>query len=67
MLNEIMTFTGNALALELTDAFTEADTLKIKQLFDAKTDAGHQHINILIKVPDLGLLSRIDLKAFLKG
>ncbi|ESU21417.1 hypothetical protein FEDK69T_24840 [Flavobacterium enshiense DK69] len=64
MVTQIKTFEGNALALELTGRFTEADTLLIEQLFEEKLNAGHKHVNILIKVKDLSLLKNMDLKAF---
>ena len=67
MLKQIRTFKGNALALELEDAFTEADALSIIQLFEEKVNEGHEHINVLIKVKDLSILRHMDMKAFLKG
>ncbi|HEY2582305.1 MAG TPA: STAS/SEC14 domain-containing protein [Mucilaginibacter sp.] len=67
MLTQIKTFPGNALALELTETFTEADASLIKQLFEEKLTAGHQHINLLIKVKDLSVMKHMNLKAFLES
>ena len=67
MLNQIKTFPGNALALELTETFTEADAQLIKQLFEDKLNAGYKHVNILIKVKDMSVMRHMDLKAFLEG
>ncbi|MEX6690555.1 STAS/SEC14 domain-containing protein [Danxiaibacter flavus] len=67
MLNQIKTFQGNALALELTETFTEADAQLIKQLFEEKLNAGYEHVNILIKVKDMSVMRHMDLKAFLEG
>lgn len=67
MLTQIKTFEGNALALELKAPFTENDAQSIKQLFDEKLNAGHKHVNMLIKVKDMSVLKHMDLKAFLEG
>lgn len=67
MLNQIKTFQGNALAIELTETFTEADAQLIKQLFEEKLDAGYGHVNILNKVKDMSVMRHMDLKAFLEG
>lgn len=67
MINQIRIFQGNALALELTETFTEADAQLIKQLFEEKLNAGHEHVNILIKVKDISAMRHMDLKAFLEG
>lgn len=67
MLNQIKTFKGNALALELTDTFTETDAQSIIRLFEEKLDEGHEHINVLIKVKDLSVMKHMNLKAFLQG
>lgn len=67
MVTQIKTFPGNALALELTETFTEADASLIKQLFEEKLKAGYKHVNLLIKVKDLSVMKHMDLKAFLEG
>jgi hypothetical protein len=67
MLTQIKTFKGNALALDLVDSFTEADALMIEQLFEEKLKAGYGPINLLIKVKDMSVTKRMDLKAFLEG
>jgi len=67
MLTQIKTFKGNALALDLVDSFTEADALMIEQLFEEKLKAGYGPINLLIKVKDMSVMKRMDLKAFLEG
>jgi hypothetical protein len=67
MLKEIKTFEGNALALELTDAFTEDDAQLIKQLFQEKLNNGSSHVNLLIRVENLSIMKHMNLKAFLEG
>lgn len=67
MLKQIKTYEGNALALELTETFTEADALAIEQLFEEKLKAGHEHVNILIKVKDFSIMKNMDFKAFWQG
>jgi len=67
MLEQIKTFEGNALALELTETFTEADASLIKQLFEEKLGAGYRHVNLLIKVKDLSVMKHMNLKSFLEG
>jgi hypothetical protein len=67
MIQQIKTFPGNALALELTDTFTEADASLIKQLFEEKLIAGHKHVNLLMKVKDLSVMKHMNLKAFFDG
>jgi len=67
MINQIKTFKGNALALELVDTFTETDANLIIQLFEEKLKEGHKHINMLIKVKDLSVLHHMEMKGFFKG
>lgn len=67
MIKQIKTFNGNALALELTDAFTELDAQMIEQLFEEKLNSGYSHVNLLIKVENLSVLKHMSLKAFLEG
>jgi hypothetical protein len=67
MLNQIKTFKGNAIAIELTDSFTKTDVELIEQLFEEKLNAGYKHIHILVKVKDLSLLKHVDLKTFMEG
>lgn len=47
MLNQIKKIKGNAVALELTDAFTEEDVKLMKLLFDEKLNSGSKTVNIL--------------------
>lgn len=67
MVNQIQKFRKNALALELTETFTEADASLIKNLFEEKLKEGYQHVNILIKVKDMSVLKHMNLKGFLEG
>jgi hypothetical protein len=67
MLTQIKTFKGNALALELTDVFTEDDARLIKELFEEKLSNGASSVNMLIKVENLSVLRHMNLKAFLEG
>ncbi|PZF72764.1 SpoIIAA family protein [Taibaiella soli] len=67
MLNQIKTFEGNVLALELTETFTEADAQSIKQLFEEKLANGAAHVNLLIKVKDMSVMKHMDWRAFVDG
>lgn len=67
MVNQLQKFNGNAIALELLGAFTEADALFIEQLFEEKLNDGHVHVNILIKVKDLSVMKNMKLKGFFEG
>jgi hypothetical protein len=67
MLQQIRIFEGNALAFDLTDRFTEADAQLIERLFEEKLNAGHEHVNLLIKVKDLSVMRHMDFKAFWQG
>ena len=67
MLTEIKTFSGNALALELTGTFTEADEQLLVQLFEEKLNKGSKYVNLLLKVKDLSVMSHPDLKALMEG
>jgi hypothetical protein len=68
MLQQIKTFKGNALAVELTDKFTEADEKLLVQLFEEKLQDGNTHVNLLFKVKDMASAFRhIELKALLEG
>ncbi|MFN8284955.1 MAG: STAS/SEC14 domain-containing protein [Chitinophagales bacterium] len=67
MLKEIQKFDKNALALELSETFTEADAVLIMHLFEEKLQEGHEHVNILIKVKDMSILKHMELKGFIKG
>lgn len=67
MVTQIKTFKENALALEITDAFTATDASLVEKLFEEKLNKGYEHINVLIKVKDMSILKHMDLKGFLKG
>ncbi|HSD07695.1 STAS/SEC14 domain-containing protein [Flavobacterium sp.] len=67
MLTQIKTFKGNALALEITENFTETDAQLIEKLFEEKISQGFAHVNILIKVKDMSIMKNMEIKGFLKG
>jgi hypothetical protein len=67
MITPIKKFDGNALAIELSDSFTEADAQLIEQLFEEKLNQGYSHVNILIQVKDLSILQHMSFKGFLQG
>jgi len=67
MLNQIKTFRGNALALELTGKFTEDDIKLMKQLFEEKLSASNKYVNLLIKVKDMSQFKHMDFKALMEG
>ena len=67
MLTQIKTFKGNALAVEITDTYTEADTKLMVQLFEEKLNEGNEYVNILVKVKDLSVMRHIEFKALMEG
>jgi len=67
MLNQIKTFKGNAIALELIGKFTEDDVKLIKQLFEEKLRDGSKYVNLLFKVKDMSQFKDMDFKAFMEG
>jgi hypothetical protein len=67
MLNQIKTFKGNAIALELTGTFTEDDVKLMEQLFEEKLSAGSKAVNLLSKVKDMSQFTHIDFKALMEG
>ena len=67
MLNQIKTFKGNAIALELTGTFTEDDVKTMEQLFEEKLGAGNKNVNLLFKVKDMSQFKHIDFKALMEG
>ncbi len=67
MISQIQKFSKNALALELSDTFTEEDATQIKQLFEEKINDGYEHVNILIMVKDLSVLKDMSFKGFIEG
>ncbi|MDR2205804.1 MAG: STAS/SEC14 domain-containing protein [Flavobacteriaceae bacterium] len=67
MLIQLKTFKGNAVAVELVDSFTETDVELLKKLFEEKLSQGYKHVNILVKVQDMSLMKKMDMKAFVNG
>lgn len=67
MVKQIKEFKGNAIALELLGAFTEADALLTERLFEEKLNEGYKHVNMLIKVKDMSAIKDMKLKGFFEG
>jgi len=67
MLTQIKTFKGNALAVEITDTYTEADTKLMVQIFEEKLNEDNEYINLLLKVKDLSVMRHMEFKALMES
>ncbi|MGJ5642602.1 STAS/SEC14 domain-containing protein [Formosa sp. S-31] len=63
MLEQLKTFSDNSLAIEVIDGFSETDESLCQKWFNEKTDQGHSHVNMLIKLDEIKL-SKSSTKAF---
>ena len=63
MLEQLKSFPGNALAITVIDVFTEADQHYLEKLFAEKRKAGHDQVNLLIKL-DEAKIGGTGVKAF---
>ncbi len=65
MIEQIITFKGNALAIEVIDGFTQTDEKLAQKFFKEKIDAGHECVNVLIKLDEMKI-SHSSTKAFME-
>lgn len=63
MIEQLKTFPGNVLAVEVIDGFTEADEHICQKWFQAKREAGAAQVNVLVKLDEMKI-SGIRIKAF---
>ena len=66
MIEQIKTFKGNALAIEVIDGFTKTDEKLVEKLFAKKIDEGNEQVNVLVKLDEIKI-NHINTKAFMKN
>ncbi|MBK5210260.1 MAG: STAS/SEC14 domain-containing protein [Flavobacteriaceae bacterium] len=65
MIEQIKTFKGNSLAIEVIDGFTETDEKLAQKFFKEKIDEGNDYVNVLIKLDEMKI-SHSSTKAFME-
>ncbi|MEZ4917088.1 MAG: STAS/SEC14 domain-containing protein [Chitinophagales bacterium] len=65
MIEQLKTYKGNTLALEVIDSFTETDEKFAQKLFQEKLDQGFDHVNVLVKLDEMKI-SKSSAKAFME-
>ncbi len=65
MIEQLKTFEGNSLAIEVIDGFNETDERLAQKLFQEKLDKGYDHINVLVKLDELKI-NNIKTKTFME-
>ncbi|GAA4280346.1 SpoIIAA family protein [Gaetbulibacter aestuarii] len=65
MIEQIDTYEGNILAVEIIDGFTETDEKICQKFFNEKLAEGFDYVNVLIKLDELKL-SHSSTKAFME-
>ncbi|MBX2942833.1 MAG: STAS/SEC14 domain-containing protein [Cyclobacteriaceae bacterium] len=65
MIEQIKTFKGNSLAIEVIDGFTKTDGKLAQKFFKEKIDQGNDHVNVLVKLDEMKI-SRSSTKAFMQ-
>ncbi|GAB1445003.1 hypothetical protein MASR2M41_06560 [Flammeovirgaceae bacterium] len=65
MIEQIKTFKGNSLAIEVIDGFTKTDEKLVEKLFKEKVDQGNGHVNVLVKLDEIKI-SNTSIKAFME-
>ena len=63
MIEQIKTFTGNSIAIEAIESFTETDVKLMHKFFEEKLSRGFKHVNVLIKLDEIKI-NQINTKAF---
>lgn len=63
MVEQLKTYPGNILAVELIDSFTETDEKFLQSLFEKKKEQGFETIHMLIKL-DEAKISKVSIKVF---
>ena len=66
MIEQIKTFKGNALAIEVIDGFTKTDEKLVEKLFAKKIDEGNEQVNVLVKLDEIKM-NHINTKAFMEN
>ena len=66
MIEQIKTFKGNALAIEVIDGFTKTDEKLVEKLFAKKIDEGNEQVNVLVKLDEIKI-NHINTKAFMEN
>ncbi|MFV0376402.1 MAG: STAS/SEC14 domain-containing protein [Mangrovibacterium sp.] len=65
MLEQLETFEGNVLAIEIIDSFTETDEKLCQKFFNEKLAKGYDKVNVLVKMDELKM-SHTNVKAFME-
>lgn len=65
MIEQLETFDGNTLAIEVIDGFTETDEKICQKFFREKIDQGYKQVNVLIKLDEMKI-SHSSLRAFME-
>lgn len=65
MIEQLKTFEGNTLAIEVIDAFTETDEKLAQKFFNEKLDEGFESVNVLVKLDEMKI-SKSSVKAFME-
>jgi len=65
MIEQIKTFEGNVLAIEVIDGFTETDEKLCQKFFEEKMEQGFDTVNVLVKLDEMKL-SHTSTKAFME-
>ncbi len=55
---------GDVLGVEISESYTKDDVEQFKKAFETALAAGHDRVNVLAKIDNLGL-TKIDLGAFI--
>lgn len=65
MIEQLKTFKGNTLAIEVIDSFTETDEKLAQKLFQQKINEGFDVVNILVKLDEMKITNS-SIKAFME-
>lgn len=65
MIEQLETFEGNTLAIQVIDGFDETDEKLAQKLFQEKLDKGFDQVNVLVKLDEMKI-SNSSVKAFME-
>ncbi|WP_268034687.1 STAS/SEC14 domain-containing protein [Algoriphagus sp. PAP.12] len=65
MIEQLQTFEGNTLAIEVINGFDETDEKLAQKLFQEKLDKGFEQVNVLVKLDEMKV-SNTSVKAFME-
>ena len=65
MIEQMKTFKGNTLAIEVIDGFTINDEKLCQKFFKEKLEEGHKQVHVLVKLDEMKL-SKSNAKAFME-